>query len=255
MTDQLPCLLHTQVQANRDTVFITYNLLPGVSPNLTDKIQLKACYSNYSQVDRPWRATNNIISVSIRMPVGTRAGYKRMSFKSELLFLLRLPTVALYDMNPNDTSADGPVLPVATQKSKKCPILIKGGLDPVESNATGIPWKPSPMVATATYFVRAFVMHNSSATVQYQVATGTSKGYFQVQCSCIQLHRAAVECGRSAQQILWQQAHHCQSLAAMHAQYVALQPTTFFKLSGSCNMTDEVHCFCRSMRLTHGRQA
>jgi hypothetical protein len=63
------------------------------------------------------------------------------------------------------------------QKSKKCPIVIKAGLSPVSGNAT---WSPKEGVATATYFVRAFVMHNSSATVQYQVALGNSKGYFQV---------------------------------------------------------------------------
>ena len=63
------------------------------------------------------------------------------------------------------------------QKSKKCPIVIKAGLSPVSGNAT---WSPKEGVATATYFVRAFVMHNSSATVQYQVALGNSQGYFQV---------------------------------------------------------------------------
>ena len=67
--------------------------------------------------------------------------------------------------------------PNVLQKSKKCPIVIKAGLSPVSGNAT---WSPKEGVATATYFVRAFVMHNSSATVQYQVALGNSQGYFQV---------------------------------------------------------------------------
>lgn len=67
-----------------------------------------------------------------------------------------------------------------SQKSKKCPITIKKGLSPSRSNATGIVWKPADTVATATYFVRAFVMHNSSSTVSYPVATGASMGFFQV---------------------------------------------------------------------------
>ena len=70
------------------------------------------------------------------------------------------------------------------QKSKKCPIVIKAGLSPVSGNAT---WSPKEGVATATYFVRAFVMHNSSATVQYQVALGSSQGYFQVRMPCTSL--------------------------------------------------------------------
>ncbi len=71
-------------------------------------------------------------------------------------------------------------LVLCPQKSKKCPITIKKGLGPSRSNATGIVWKPADTVATATYFVRAFVMHNSSSTVSYPVATGASMGYFQV---------------------------------------------------------------------------
>jgi hypothetical protein len=51
----------------------------------------------------------------------------------------------------------------------------------VSGNAT---WSPKEGVATATYFVRAFVMRNSSATVQYQVALGNSQGYFQVHMPC-----------------------------------------------------------------------
>ena len=33
--------------------------------NLTDSVMLKACYSNFSSVDRPWRKFNDIISVSM----------------------------------------------------------------------------------------------------------------------------------------------------------------------------------------------
>ena len=41
--------------------------LPQFPANSTPAyIQLKACYSNYSIVDRPWRAYNNVISVRHR---------------------------------------------------------------------------------------------------------------------------------------------------------------------------------------------
>ena len=55
--------LQLQAADTTDKVFITYSVLPAFTPNASDTVQLKACYSNYSQVDRPWRATNNIISV------------------------------------------------------------------------------------------------------------------------------------------------------------------------------------------------
>ena len=38
--------------------------LPQFPANNTPAyVQLKACYSNYSIVDRPWRAYNNVITV------------------------------------------------------------------------------------------------------------------------------------------------------------------------------------------------
>jgi hypothetical protein len=67
-TDMTPgnaCLV--QVQAARDQVHIEYSVKSGFPANSTpDYITLKACYSNYSSVDRPWRAFNNIISLSKR---------------------------------------------------------------------------------------------------------------------------------------------------------------------------------------------
>lgn len=59
--------LQLQASDESDKVFITYSVLPAFTPNASDTVQLKACYSNYSQVDRPWRATNNIISVRLRV--------------------------------------------------------------------------------------------------------------------------------------------------------------------------------------------
>lgn len=55
--------LQLQAADETDEVLITYSVLPAFTPNASDTVQLKACYSNYSQVDRPWRATNNVISV------------------------------------------------------------------------------------------------------------------------------------------------------------------------------------------------
>ena len=36
--------------------------------NLTDSVMLKGCYSNFSSVDRPFRAYNNIIAVRTLFP-------------------------------------------------------------------------------------------------------------------------------------------------------------------------------------------
>lgn len=49
--------------ASADEVIINYAVFANQTANMTDKIMLKACYSNYSQVDRPWRKFNNIIAV------------------------------------------------------------------------------------------------------------------------------------------------------------------------------------------------
>jgi len=55
-----------QVQAaSADEVIINYAVFANQTANMTDKIILKACYSNYSQVDRPWRKFNNIIAVRL----------------------------------------------------------------------------------------------------------------------------------------------------------------------------------------------
>lgn len=66
-------------------------------------------------------------------------------------------------------------------KSKKCPFLIKGGLDPVEGTAV---WKPSEEVPTATYQVRAYVVRNATmngtlTATTYPVAYGDSF-YFDI---------------------------------------------------------------------------
>lgn len=128
-----PCLAQplgsaclTKVQAAQDKVNIVYSVMPQFTANLTDSVQLKACYSNYSSVDRPWRKYNDIIA-----------------------------------------------------KSKKCPFVIAANLNPVSGNAT---WKIPSQVPIGTYFVRAFVLRNSTTAGKppAQVAFGTSKGYFEV---------------------------------------------------------------------------
>ena len=45
-------------------VQISYNVLQTFPTGANPSITLKACYSNYSQYDRPWRKVNPTISVS-----------------------------------------------------------------------------------------------------------------------------------------------------------------------------------------------
>jgi hypothetical protein len=47
---------------------VSYAVLPQYTVNSTDTVLLKACYSNFSSVDRPWRAANQIIALSKRCP-------------------------------------------------------------------------------------------------------------------------------------------------------------------------------------------
>lgn len=59
----------TQVMAARDMVHIDYSIKTGFPANSTpDFVMIKGCYSNYSVVDRPWRAYNNIITLSKKCP-------------------------------------------------------------------------------------------------------------------------------------------------------------------------------------------
>lgn len=204
-----------QIKADEDSVIINYSVFANQTANLTDFIMLKACYSNFSEVDRPWRKFNNVIAVShssqhTEASLGTAAGCSATSaywcwycHRSSMLVVCDdLKTACSRHPNEGMDAAaccsqprhqcnviccswpDRQLFFSVPQESKKCPIVIKTNLDPSKSNATGIVWKPKDTVATATYFVRAFVMHNSSATVAYPVATGVSVGYFQVSAAC-----------------------------------------------------------------------
>ena len=47
----------------RDKIIITYAVMSQYSPNTSDTVTLKACYSPFSRVNRPWRNLNNVIAV------------------------------------------------------------------------------------------------------------------------------------------------------------------------------------------------
>lgn len=42
---------------------VSYAVMPQYMPNTSDTVLLKACYSPFSRVNRPWRALNNVIAV------------------------------------------------------------------------------------------------------------------------------------------------------------------------------------------------
>jgi hypothetical protein len=57
-----PCLTKLQAGEQDEVVQVSYALRPGFDVNSTAYVQLKACYSPYSQYDRPWRRANPIIA-------------------------------------------------------------------------------------------------------------------------------------------------------------------------------------------------
>lgn len=52
-------------------VQISYNVLQTFPSGANPSIQMKACYSNFSQYDRPWRKANPTISVSCTTSTAT----------------------------------------------------------------------------------------------------------------------------------------------------------------------------------------
>lgn len=54
--NDLPC---------RDSVVVNWAVLANATANTSDTTLLKACYSPFSRVNRPWRAINNIIAVCL----------------------------------------------------------------------------------------------------------------------------------------------------------------------------------------------
>lgn len=47
----------------RDSVNVNYAVISTFEANTSDTVLLKACYSPFSRVNRPWRALNNVIAV------------------------------------------------------------------------------------------------------------------------------------------------------------------------------------------------
>jgi len=68
-TQQAPgseCL--AKPHAVRDSVVINYGVMYNATANTSDTTLLKACYSPFSRVNRPWRALNNVIAKSKACP-------------------------------------------------------------------------------------------------------------------------------------------------------------------------------------------
>ena len=47
----------------RDSIIIKYAVMSNYTANMSDTVLLKACYSPFSRVNRPWRVLNNVIAV------------------------------------------------------------------------------------------------------------------------------------------------------------------------------------------------
>lgn len=47
----------------RDSIMVKYAVMSNYTANTSDTVLLKACYSPFSRVNRPWRNLNNVIAV------------------------------------------------------------------------------------------------------------------------------------------------------------------------------------------------
>lgn len=68
-TQQAPgsdCL--AKPHAVRDSVVVNWAVMANATANTSDTTLLKACYSPFSRVNRPWRALNNVIAKSKACP-------------------------------------------------------------------------------------------------------------------------------------------------------------------------------------------
>lgn len=65
-----PCLDQYRLQADRDAVFVTYqlNTTSGFTPPPGAKVKLSGCYSKFSGSGRPWRTGKTLVAVSDSSP-------------------------------------------------------------------------------------------------------------------------------------------------------------------------------------------
>jgi hypothetical protein len=107
----------TTINADRDSVSMTYTVLPQFDANLTDTVSLKACYSNYSAEDRPWRKYNDNISKSKRCPFLIAKGLDPESGNATWMPNANVPTatyfIRAFVNRKNPTNPETPII-VAT---------------------------------------------------------------------------------------------------------------------------------------------
>lgn len=101
--------------AVRDQVIVNYAVKADYPANTTDTVQLKACYSPFSSVNRPWRAANNIIAKSKTCPFVIASGLNPSSGNATWKIPQNVP-IATYFVrayvlapNPADSSSPNPV--------------------------------------------------------------------------------------------------------------------------------------------------
>lgn len=74
-TEQAPgstCL--PKPHAVRDSILVKWAVMSNATANTSDTALIKACYSPFSRVNRPWRALNNIIAKSKACPFAIAMG-------------------------------------------------------------------------------------------------------------------------------------------------------------------------------------
>eukprot|EP00891_Asterochloris_glomerata_P008528 jgi/Astpho2/8528/fgenesh1_pg.00125_%23_32_t len=77
-----PCLVQLKAADTQDAVKISYNVLQTFPSGANPSIQMKACYSNFSQYDRPWRKANPTISLSKACPFLVNNATTKLPFPS-----------------------------------------------------------------------------------------------------------------------------------------------------------------------------
>lgn len=69
-----PCLDTYKLQADRDAVFVTYqlNTTSGFTPPPGAKVKLSGCYSKFSGSGRPWRTAKTLVAVRGILPTASQ---------------------------------------------------------------------------------------------------------------------------------------------------------------------------------------
>lgn len=109
--------------AVRDSIVISYGVMYNATANMSDTTLLKACYSPFSRVNRPWRAINNVIALSKACPFQIAKGLSPSGGNSTWKIPQTVPTGTyfirslVYAKNASDPSGNSNY-PVAIGDSK-----------------------------------------------------------------------------------------------------------------------------------------